>query len=167
MIFLFFSVLWFIVAAVIHILINKARYLVSVPRSYALLVFVIGGIACAVSEFILALTNNDQIRLPITSMLLYVTCSVSYISITASPTLGDQSPSSKIVLSLLHKGSQNEKQILVLFTEEEVLGKRLKDLVDSGCVEKKKTKYFVTKRGMLLASVFINYRKLLGISEGG
>ncbi len=81
--------------------------------------------------------------------------------------LGNESPTTKILIGLRHNGSLTEKQILSLFTYDEVIGKRIDELIQSKWIGKYNDTFFVTKRGKHIASFFTLYRRLLGLSEGG
>jgi len=157
---------WLAISILTHFLLNKLRLYVGISRSALLGVFIVGCIGC-VATYIWYLPYIQSANpLPLTGICLYIALSLAYMSITASPTLGDQSPSCKIIMHLIDRPS-TKKQLISLFTVETIIGKRISDLIDSKCMIKRKHEFVITKRGKYLAEILSLYRKLLNLSEGG
>ncbi len=158
---------WLSLSIVMHIIFSKLRVILGVSRIAILGVFIVGLIGHSITTLWLTTYAAPTVSLPYTSTALFVAFSCAYLSITGSPSLGDKSPTTKIIIQLFRHGPQTEKQILSLFTYEEVIGKRINDLIQNKCVRKKGKMFIVTKRGSQIASFFIAYRRLLRLSEGG
>ncbi len=167
MTFLLVSFFWFFVSIVLHVLANKMRLVLSVSRKLLMGVFVLGLVGYIVTIQSPPTHIESALSLPLTGIFLYIALTLAYGSITASPSLGDESPTSKIVLLLFRKGPQTEKQIFSEFTHHEVLGKRIRNLLQTKWVTNNKGVLKATKQGRLIGKIFLLYRNVLGISEGG
>lgn len=161
------AIAWLVVSAVLHILINKLRLILPISRVVILLVFFLGSTGNIITNIWLLKHVPSSIPLPLVSIALNIALALAYISITGSPSLGDESPSSKIVLSLLRNGPQTEKQLLKIFSDEEVIGKRLTDLISSRCLYEKRGMLIVALRGEIIARIFIAFRGILRLTQGG
>lgn len=167
MAYIFSSFFWLGISIAAHVAINKFRILLGISLVSTLSVFLMGLVGSVVTTMWLLGQAHAGFSLPYTSILLYVFCSLAYLSIAGGPMLGGESPTTKILTSLRRRGTLTKEQIFSLFTYDEVMGKRIESLIQSQWILKKNTIYFVTKRGKTIASFFIAYRRLLGLSQGG
>lgn len=167
MIYILSAFSWLSLSIALHIIVHKLRLIIGISRIAILSVFIVGLVGCIISNNWLMAHVISGIFLPYTSIALYISLSCAYLSITGSPTLGDESPTTKILIRLFRHGPQAEKQIFSLFTYEEVIGKRIHDLIQSKWIRKRGNRFIVTKRGKQIASFFLAYRRLLRLSEGG
>lgn len=158
---------WLGVSILMHIIINKLRIILGISRFGTLCVFIVGLVGSIFTTLWLLGHVVSGISLPYTSVMLYVFCSLAYLSIAGAPILGNESPTTKVLIGLRRKGPLSKKQILSLFTYDEVIGKRINDLIQSQWIERKGNRVIVTKRGAHIVSFFLVYRKLLRLSEGG
>lgn len=167
MIYIISSLVWALGAAVADILLNKVRLLLGWSRLAVLWVFIVGAVGCVLTTVWYIDPVSSSIPLPLTGIFLYIFCSVAYLTMTGTPSLGDESPTTTIVLVLRRKGRLTEKQIFSLFTYQDAIGKRVNDLLDGQWIQKKGNALVATWRGRLIASFFTSYRRILGLSEGG
>lgn len=167
MIYLLSAFIWLSASIALHIVINKIRLIVGIPLVVTLCVFFIGLIGCTLTNMWILSLGVSRIALPYTSIALYLFCSLAYLSIAGAPILGYESPTTKILIGLRRKGPLTEKQILSLFTYDEVIGKRINGLIQSKWIAEYNNTFSVTKRGNHIASFFIAYRRLLRLSKGG
>lgn len=154
------SLAWFTLTAVCHIFLHKFRLILGLSWGAILGIFILGFIGCLVT--IMQLPTP----FPLTGMLLYTALTLAFAALTASPSLGDESPMTK-VLSLLLQGPQTEKQLVSVLTDDEIFGKRIRDLIRSAWIKREGNFIRLTARGRQIAHIFMLYRKLLGLSEGG
>lgn len=135
-------------------------------RSKVLSVLVLGFIGCVITTIWLTTNDSTAVSLPMTSILLYCTCALAYAGITASPTLGDQSPTTQLLL-YLRNGPKTKKQLFLYLVKHDVITKRINDLTDSKCITKSGSMIRLTQRGKQLAGALIIYRRVLKLTEGG
>lgn len=167
MIYLFSAFSWLGGSIFLHIIINKFRDMLGISRFGALGVFIVGFVGSAITAVWLSGQVISGISLPWTSMALYVFCSLAYLTIAGAPILGDESPTTKILIGLRNHGPLTGKQLLSLCTYDEVIGQRIKGLYASRWIQKKGNTIVVTARGKRFAAFIAFYRKVLGLSEGG
>lgn len=161
------SLIWVSGTVLVHIVLSKVRLILGWSRLAVLGVFIVGLVGCVLTTVWYLPRASSSLPLPLTGIFLYIFCSLAYLAITGSPTLGDESPTTKILLGLRRKGPLTQKQIFSLFTYREVIGKRMNDLLESQWIQKKGNALVATRRGRLIASFFTSYRRILGLSEGG
>lgn len=164
MIYIYVSLLWFVVSVGIHILLNKFRLFLKIPWGVPLIVFIVGLAGCTITTLWLRSVGGIVPSLPLTGVALYVAAVGAYGAVSASPSLGDESPSSKVVLHLLRRGALTEKNIFALFTRQDLITKRLRDLISSGWVREEKGMLMVTPVGMRFAKFFLWLRRVLGMA---
>lgn len=167
MTYLFSFFCWLGASIITHIILNKLRVVLGISRFAALGVFIVGLVGVIMTTLWLSEQGMTGFALPYTSVALYVFCSLAYLSIAGAPILGNESPTTKILMGLRSRGPLTKKQILTLFTYDEVIGKRINELIQSKWISKHRNTFFATKRGTTIASFFIAYRRLLGLSDGG
>lgn len=158
---------WFLMSIAVHILLNKLRLFIGIPNFFLLGIFVVGLVGCLMSILWFVPPDRSILSLPATSILLYCSLSLAWAALTASPTLGDESPTTTILMRLLCAGPQTEAQLMRIFTYEDVVGERINNLIRIGWVKKRGRSLIATKQGNLVATVFFAYRRILGLSEGG
>lgn len=161
------SFAWFLCAVLVHIALSKMRLILGFSISGVLGAFVVGLVGCIITTVWLLHWTLSSNPLPLTGVSLYVFCSLAYLSIAGAPMLGDESPTTKILIGLRNKGSLTKRQILSLFTYDEVIGKRINALCRDRWIQKKGNAFIVTPKGKYFASFFMAYRRLLGLSIGG
>lgn len=105
--------------------------------------------------------------LPLTSIVLYSQLSFLYLIFFTSPYLGDESPAAKIIFLVKKNGRLSYEKIKREFSDEELVIKRLDDLVKSGLIIRQKDNYYSAKSGQRLARIINFYRRLLHWGKGG
>lgn len=156
-----------IICIAVHIIFNKIHKLIGIPRFFLYGIFATGFIGCSITNISLIQAGSIQMSLPLTSIFLFGSMSLAYLSLVESPSLEDQSPTTKLLIAFLRKGSQTEKQLIKLFKFDEIIKKRINDLSMARFIEKNGNTLVLTQKGMFVAQFFLLYRKLLGLSEGG
>lgn len=167
MIYIFSTVCWFVITIIVHIMLHKVRLYIGISPIKIAAIFVLGVIGCSITNLWYLPQSAHQISLPLTSVLLYVSLLCAYATLTASPILGDVSPTTTLLMTLYTKHRLTHQEILALFSHEKVFGKRIKALFEFKFVEKKNSVLVLTKRGRRYAQLFGIYRKVLKISQGG
>lgn len=171
MIFIVVSLISFIFTVLVHILFH--RWLIEKGRATVKIfsVFLFGFILNAF--LILFLFHNGNWRsipLPMTSVALYGLFSLTYIIFFASPFLGDESPSSKILLLVKKSGKMSFEGIKDNFSDEKLILKRLKDMARANLIEEKgesKKRYRILPKGQKIAMFVIFYRRLMSYNLVG
>lgn len=97
---------------------------------------------------------------------LYLLLTLNYLVYYLSAMGGEESPSGKIYRAVGLRKKLTQKEILALFSEEELVDKRLESLVSAGLISKGKN-YVVTSSGNMIAFLIGIYRQLLGWKVGG
>lgn len=164
MIYIASTIIWLLLSIILHIFIVKLRFILKISPLKAVLVFFVGLIGCLVTN--LFILNPSEVSLPYSSILLFISLAAAYAGITGSPSLGDQSPTTSMLLYLQKKPAKRQ-ELLLHFKTTDVLAKRMEDFVGMGFIEKKKGRYFLTSKGKQMAKIFKLYRQILGLSEGG
>lgn len=152
MTYLYISLLWFVSTVILHIALSKFRMIFRIPWGVPLGAFILG---------IVSFTITTPSILGVT---LYIALTAAYVAVSASPSLGDESPSSKIVLELIKKGALSQKQIVTLFNREDLISKRLRDLISSGWVQEDMGVLIVTPVGKRFTRIFLWLRNILGLA---
>ena len=103
----------------------------------------------------------------VSSLLLYLLLCVAYIMEYTLIEL--ESPSMRIVRHVRSKaeGIATKEELRDLFTDEEMIISRLKDLTDHGFIQWDGLRYSLTPRGRLVARCFTFYRNLIRRGMGG
>lgn len=104
---------------------------------------------------------------PLTTLWLYALLVLSYLLYFLSFLSEGESPSAKILRIVSAEGPLSCADIFSRFTNEELFGKRLKQLVLSGFLMRVGDRFRVCKRGAVAAEFFLWYRKLLRWDWGG
>lgn len=102
-----------------------------------------------------------------TSTVLYGLLVVAYVIYIASPYLGDEGPTNKVVRLLRTQSGLRAHEIEQAFTDEELFIKRVGDLRRAGWIETAGKRHRLSARGRVLASSMAWYRKILKYHEGG
>lgn len=105
--------------------------------------------------------------LPFSGAFFYIMLFFSYIIYSASPYLGQEGPTSKILTFLQKHPYKTKKQIVDAFTDNDTILDRIRDLVQVGWVLRKGSYMTVAPKGALLARLLLWYRSLLQFKRGG
>lgn len=156
---LFFASGLFLAAFVIHIIIWKMRPPIH-QKSVLLIIF---SLVLLAGTFAFRGAFPEHIRL----WLFYISFSLAYI-ITYSAIEAD-SPSLTMVMAIAKAGSDglSEEVFKSKINDETLLTPRIKDLLSEGLAHVEGSKYRLTRKGILTASIFILYRKMLGREQKG
>lgn len=165
MIFIVASVILFILTVLVHIFFHRWLMGRGGVTIKIFSVFLFGFILNAFSILFLFHTRKwGVIPLPVTSVFLYGLLSLSYIIFFASPFLGDESPSSKILLLVKKNGRMSLEKIKDNFSDEKLILKRLKDMMKAGLIEEKggsQKKYRILPKGQKIVMFITFYRRLM------
>ena len=105
--------------------------------------------------------------LPLTAVVVYLLLSVAYLIFFLAPYLGEDSPTSTILIMLKKNNRRTFGQIRTKFTNQKLIGLRLVKFIDGGYVRKHHNKYFILPKGKLVATIINFYRQILGWNTFG
>ncbi|OGG08685.1 hypothetical protein A2154_01695 [Candidatus Gottesmanbacteria bacterium RBG_16_43_7] len=163
---LLISVLIFLIGVFLHVLIYRIILTFGVRSFSSAAVFVL-----ILAVYIILLFFTPQylpvVEYKITSVMVYISLSVSYLALSASLILGDESPSSKIVLEVERHPGIKQNDLIKLFSDSKLVDKRLEDMLSSGMIAKHNQSYTILLRGRLLVFYVSSYHNLLGWKELG
>jgi len=151
----------FSVSCILHVITHRALVTHGIRTIKSALVYG-GGLLV-----LLSLCFTGGVSLPITSILLYALSSFLVSWFSLAPYLGGETPTSMILDSYATKTSQTEKDLQKLFTERGLVGKRLNDLVTSGMVVQKNTKFSVSSKGKIAVKAIMFYQKVFNRTMSG
>ena len=164
------SLISFLLTVTAHILIHRFLAKYKIITFKTTVVFIIGFSINTLliflkvtkcSDEIICLNNWWTFSIPVTSSILYILLVFDYLAFFASPYLGDESPSSKIFLLVRKKKTATFAQIINTFSNQELISKRIDDLVRSKLVEKSGNQIVISDRGKTFLKIMNLYRKLL------
>jgi hypothetical protein len=154
------TILIFIFAAISHILIHRLLVQMGVATFKTMLVFgVLFGLLIFLLYFIFPVEKVADIRY--SSIIFYILLSMAYIVVTATPSLGDESPSSRIILFIKKSGSLTKKEIIGDFSDKLLVEKRISDLLKSEYIRKQDQRFIITQNGKKLMILINLYWKIL------
>lgn len=159
MITIILSFLIFIMAALLHVLFC---YMSPVKNLKGKLFMQISG-----GGLLLLILLGVVLSLPLlwTSVLFYVLLLPMYLIVYVTTEL--VSPSKKILKSLSQSSGLTYEELLSFLKKENLVGSRLDELVESGCVRTLRDRYALTPSGATLASFLEIFGKILGRGVGG
>lgn len=175
MIYIFFSLIFFVVTVMVQIIVHKIL-LVYGKRTFATIhVLTLGCFVHALLQYLLFQSNSQSslnenlwlLPLPWSASFLYVLLFFFYITYSASPYLGQEGPTSKILNLFRRHPYLTEQQIFKSFTDQETVLARIDDLMKSGWVTKDRGYLKLNSFGKVLARFILFYRNILGLHIGG
>lgn len=170
MLYISITLIIFFLTVILHIIIHRVLLKFSY-ESYKIFipVFIFGFIADI--YIILFLPNNSLIeagnynwwteRLVWTPILFFILLTISFFVFFLSP-LGEESPSSVILLLIRKAKKLTGNKILSQFSDDKLIKKRLDYLITLGWIQKKDKMYSILPKGDNIAAKILIYRKLLG-----
>ena len=105
--------------------------------------------------------------LPLSSLLLYCLLCLVYTIFYTAPLTDNHSPSTRIIPLVEKRGKISEEEIIVFFSNKDLITGRLSNLEKAGLIGKKQNSYKVLKRGKILIGLVSVYRRLLNWHPGG
>lgn len=163
---IFVTIIVFAVAVIIHILLF--RYLLSRGHRSFIPALVFVGIFMSMIIIIGKPTQIGMfVEYKITALTVFVLLTMSYMVMTASLILGDESPSSKIILEVEKKPGISESKLITLFSDKKLVDKRLEDMLSSGMITQRGRSFMILPKGQILVFYVTLYHKLLGWKELG
>jgi hypothetical protein len=166
MVTLIISFLMFLTTLILHLLFRRIG---GAKQKLSMRIYADFGLGFLTDAGIIAVMHILKISgqdLPVSSLLLYVLMALSYIIFAASPVMGEESPSSVIVLMAQKNGSVSYKDILRELSGSNPIRKRLDDLVTSGWVGYQNGRYQILPFGKKLLFPVKIYRSLLKMQTG-
>lgn len=162
----------FLLSLLLHALIHKLLARKGKVSMFSLTVFFFG-FAVNVLWINYVVTDSKVVSYPYSSLFFYVLISVCFMILYGglvldNPKSGEVSPSGHI-LQMLHrkKSGLTLYQIENEFSEDNLVGKRLQELISSGIIIKKKKKYQLLPKGWRLITIIRLYRRILGWLPSG
>ena len=104
---------------------------------------------------------------PATGTVLYSVLSILNIIFFTSPYMGNISPSYKIMLTIKESHGLSKQAILKQFSDQELIGKRLDNLVLDGFLQKKEKLFKILPKGEKIISFIDFYRSCLKWRSSG
>jgi hypothetical protein len=104
---------------------------------------------------------------PVTGLSLYTISCAAYFLYFMSYLAQAESPSAKVLAIVRSSSPVSEAQILSRFTNDELIGMRMKRLMHAEWIAKRGHSIIATRRGVLIAGIIHRYRDVLGWDEGG
>lgn len=173
MIYIFITLLSFLSFVILHIFSHKILAIVGKATFKSILVM---PISIIVFSFITIyrlpqmLDNGKSwwtVPIPVNAIILYGIFTAIYLIYFTNAYYGESSPTGKIYEILKEKGKATFKQIVDEFSDEDLIGKRLDNLVTGGLIRKKGKIYYLTLKSQKVMKAFDVYRRLLGWDRGG
>lgn len=151
----FLSIPVFIGAVAIHVILHRSIRaptvaLVAYPAGFIFLIVIARGSAY-----------------PLTTTVLYALLVVGYLLFFLSFLNDAESPSAKALEVVRSRGPISKAEVVSRFTNEELIGMRVRRLISAGWIAKEGRTIVATRRGAVIAGMFHWYRHLLGWDEGG
>lgn len=171
---LFYSLGLFLIAFFIHLILWR----IYLPRNHTRALTIIFSVTLLIGIFILLKFSDYRIAIfgialphAITDYLQLSLAFVSYalFYIVTYGAIEVDSPSLIIVLKIADSGDKGLEMNTLIedLKEDYLITNRVKELLMGGFVSLTGQTYELKKRGRLLVSLFIVYRKLLGAEKGG
>lgn len=175
MIYIFISVVAFILATVIHLFVHRFFVLLGHKTFKSVAVYGFGLISLLlifsskVSDNLFPALTDTWLRvpLPLAGIVLYSLFSILYIMLFTSPYTGDVSPSIQLFLLIKRIPGINHQAILHEFSEKELIGHRLHNLVRTRYIQKLDNRYYVSKKGQTVIRLIESYRHWLRWTSSG
>lgn len=174
MIYVLVSICVFVLALIVHILAYKLFRKITRHNEVLLVIFSAGMIAVTAVEFLLLGnfirfpdTGFFYAPLPFTAVATYALLSMGYLIFFIAPFLGEESPTSLLLVMLLKKKRATETEIISAFSDSELILKRLEKLKEQGFIKLRNKNYSINRRGLRIAYLVNMYRKLLGWESFG
>ncbi|OGG08689.1 hypothetical protein A2154_01720 [Candidatus Gottesmanbacteria bacterium RBG_16_43_7] len=154
------TIVIFILTVFLHLYIHKLAVHNTAGSIKAMGIFVAGFATQATVIYFIS-KSDDVSEMPIAALFLFLLLTLDYIAEIASPLLGDESPSSKIILMVMKSGGLTKAAIMRAFSYTTLINKRLDDMVRSGWIRKSGKIYFALPKGKIINRVIDVYRKLI------
>jgi len=108
-----------------------------------------------------------NLPIPITAIVLYSLLSILNIMFFTSPYMNNTSPSYKIFLQIRQSRGLSKQEIVRSFSDQELIGKRLNNLVLDGYLQKNKKRFKILPKGKKIISIIDFYRSWLKWESSG
>jgi hypothetical protein len=156
----------FLVFIPVHIGVHKTLRNSGIITFLSGAIFFIGFIFLSV-YFFSSVISKDFSGFPLTMTIIYILLAADYMVEIATPVLGDESPSAKILYLLQKKIKMNKDQIVSRFSDDRLIGKRLTDLIGSEMISFSGKKYFILPAGNKIMNLIIVFRKMMRMENAG
>ncbi len=175
MINIFISIMVFLAVSVIHVGIYRMLKKIGIKSFKTVIIYVLGFLLLSFvswpivssAAYLAHNTAGLDVLLPFSSLLIYLLVSILAIMFFTSPYTGDISPTLQIIRLLKRNGAMSNKDLLDSFSADELIDNRLRFLVQSGYVQKKRASFYITPKGLRLISVINMYRKWIKWKSSG
>jgi len=175
MIYVEFTLLFFCFTCVVQLMIHRILMIIG-KRTFATVhVLTVGCMINATVIYFLyrslsPISQNGSLwfyPIPVSASVLYILLYFAYIIYSVSPYLGQEGPTSRILMLFRKHQKLTEQQLIAAFTDKEIIFDRIDDLVRSKCVTKRGTYILLSPVGSIIARGILKYRTVLGIQRGG
>jgi hypothetical protein len=155
----------FILTVTGFVLLVRSRRFVGRLAGLTVSVLAVGFAADALA--VMAVQSAGQHPLPLTALALYLSAAAALVAVSMTPLLGDESPSSKILLFVIRTGPASVRSIRKQLSDDDLVDKRLRDMVREGWITESKGSYRMLPKGRMIAAMISRYRRVLGWESGG
>lgn len=158
---------FFIITFLLHIILH--RYLLHKGKMYwsLLLMYIASGIVLFITLFIVKI-ESIVFTVPITAFFFYCTLVAYVILMYITPYLSTKAPSTIILESLNIKHSTSYAQLCTTLSEQEVVDKRLQDLLKLGFIVRNvQGEFILLPKGVVVFRLLRAYEFIFGWHIGG
>ena len=153
---------FFVLSIIIHIFYCRRAPAGVLHAKAFILAALVNGTAAVLCFLFLPPSNMD---LPYTAMFLYILSIPAYLVFYVTTVL--VSPSKRILWAMQAKAGARYDVILHALGEENFIPSRLRELQDSGCIERSGERFVLTPAGRSIAWVLRVYEYVFGRGPGG
>ena len=150
------SIVVFFLTTCLHVLIHRFLISKGIVTFKTVAIFVVG---FAINAYILIYLQREGFTF--SAIAIYGFLVADYLAFFASPYLDDPSPSSKLILLIQKLKKASYKDLQKYFSNEELIIKRINDLVKSNLISKKYDRYHILPKGKLLLFFIHAYQALI------
>lgn len=150
------SVVAFVSAGFLQVILHRVLFTRGVRSAKTFLVYPIGSIA-----LLAWLLTATDVSLPMSAFFLYLLLSAVAVIFFITPVLGDTAPTSRILSYLREHRRASARSLVQLFSDKEMIEKRLDDLRAAGLVRVHGGRYTASTTGKLVARAVRGYLALI------
>lgn len=105
--------------------------------------------------------------LPVTSVLFYILLSVAAVIVSASPLMGEASPSTLIYLYIGKRYPARISELKTIVAPSLHIRKRLAAMEETGWIRRRDNRWYCLRRGIAVSRAVRLVRKILSLKETG
>jgi hypothetical protein len=155
-----YTIGYFLLIVIIHIIIHRLLMLLGRASIKSVVVLGVGYIL----SLIIWLNNYVLIKFSdfLLMSIVYILLTSSYVLLIASPCLGDEGPSSRILMKVMRSPGSSQKEIENEFDDRLLINKRILEMKQSGLIKERTNIYYLTSKGKMFIGIIAIIRNILG-----